>query len=144
MPENTLEKWDKRFLELAELVAQWSKDQSTKVGAVITDNKRRIISLGYNGLPRNVIDHPFRLANGNRELKYEMTVHAEANAILSARTNLEFTTLYATFFPCPHCASLIIQAGITRIVALPNPGDERYRQRRLISEQMFTEAGVDF
>ena len=50
------EKWHKRFLDLAEHVAQWSKDPSTKVGSVITDGGRKIVSLGYNGLPMYVDD----------------------------------------------------------------------------------------
>ena len=50
-------KWDKRFLELAKLVGSWSKDPSTKVGAVIVDCNNRIISVGYNGFPKGVKDN---------------------------------------------------------------------------------------
>jgi dCMP deaminase len=43
--------WDLRFLTLAKTVSTWSKDPSTKVGAVIVDKNRRVVSLGYNGFP---------------------------------------------------------------------------------------------
>ncbi|MBI2669577.1 MAG: hypothetical protein HYX20_00290 [Candidatus Yanofskybacteria bacterium] len=61
------EKWDRRFLALAEFVAQWSKDPSTKTGAVIVDSNNRLVSVGYNGFPRGVNDSPERLEN--REIK---------------------------------------------------------------------------
>ena len=68
--KKTLNKWDDRFLKLAELVSTWSKDPSSKVGAVIVDDKNRVISLGFNGLPRGVEDTKERL--NTRELKYDI------------------------------------------------------------------------
>ena len=53
--------WDTRFIDLAKLVSTWSKDPSTKVGAVITDDNNRVISLGYNGFPKNIQDISLRL-----------------------------------------------------------------------------------
>jgi dCMP deaminase len=76
-----MNKWDKNFLELAKTVSTFSKDPSTQVGAVIVDDDKRVISIGYNGFPKGVRDD-HRL--DNRELKYEMIVHAEANALLFA------------------------------------------------------------
>lgn len=107
------QKWALRMLRLADHVAQWSKDPSTKVGAVIADSEMRIISLGYNGFPRTVLDSIARYEN--RELKHKMVVHAEANAILNARTNVTTCTLYTTMFPCTECTKLIIQSGIMQI-----------------------------
>ena len=49
-------KWDPRMLQVAALVASWSKDPSSKCGAVITDMQHRIVSTGYNGLPQGVPD----------------------------------------------------------------------------------------
>lgn len=134
-------KWDQRFLELAALIATWSKDPSTQVGAVIVDENRRVVGVGYNGFPRGVDDSAHRYAT--KHLKYEMVVHAEANAILNAGRPVDGCTLYATFFPCPRCASLLIQSGIKRIVAAPNPSDERYKDLRAIATNMFAEAGVE-
>jgi hypothetical protein len=48
--------WDARFLELAKLVATWSKDPSTQVGAVIVDPHQRVISLGLHGFPQRIAD----------------------------------------------------------------------------------------
>lgn len=137
-----MKKWDDRFLELAAHVAQWSKDPSTRVGSVIVDNQRRIVGIGYNGFPRGVHDTENRYSL--RHLKYEFVVHAEANAILNAVKSAAGCTLYATFFPCPQCAALIIQSGITRVVAAPSPSDERYADKKRIAMQMLTEAGVAF
>ena len=72
------EKWDRRFMEMARLVASWSKDPSSKVGAVITRGKF-VVSVGFNGFPQGVVDSEERLTN--RELKYPMILHAEINAI---------------------------------------------------------------
>ena len=51
-----MDKWQKRFFDLAQLVATWSKDPSSQVGAVIVDDKKRIVSVGFNGLPIGVAD----------------------------------------------------------------------------------------
>ena len=75
------EKWDRRYLDIAKSVSQWSKDPSTKVGAVLVRDNR-IVSVGYNGFPEGVDDSEERY--NNRELKYDLVVHAEVNAIISA------------------------------------------------------------
>jgi len=79
--------WHLRFLDLAKHISNWSKDPSTKVGAVIFDSDKRIISVGYNGFPKNISDDPEKYLN--REIKYQMVVHAEINAILFAQRNLK-------------------------------------------------------
>lgn len=108
--------WDSRFLTLADTIAQWSKDPSTKVGAVIVNDKRIIMGVGYNGFPRGVDDSEESYAD--RELKHRMVVHAEANAILNARGSVEGCTLYVSPLPpCAECAKLIIQAGISKVIA---------------------------
>ena len=76
-----MDNWDKRFLDLAEHVAGWSKDPSTQVGCVIVNDKRVVVGLGYNGFPRGVEDTPERL--NDRPTKYLMVQHAEVNAILN-------------------------------------------------------------
>ncbi len=105
--------WDRRFLQLAAHVAGWSKDPSTKVGAVIADGKQEV-SLGYNGFPSRTPDNPETLAD--RLTKYPLIVHAEMNAILKARRSVEGLTLYVTLSPCSECAKLVAAAGIARVV----------------------------
>lgn len=137
------EKWDRRFLEVAKLVASWSKDPSTQTGAVIVDNNNRVVSVGYNGFPKGVNDSPERY--NNRELKYKMIVHCERNAILFAGRSLEGHALYTwPFMSCSVCAAMVIQAGITRCVApaIPDRLKERWAEDMALSETLFSEAGV--
>lgn len=135
-------KWDYRFLQLATLVASWSKDPSTKCGAVITQDKR-IISLGFNGFPSGCSDAP--VLYYDRDLKYERILHAEQNALLFAATSLLGATIYTVPFPpCARCTAQIIQAGIKRIVA-PESSPEllaRWETSLRISQEMCAEAKV--
>lgn len=132
-------KWHERFFNLADLVASWSKDPSTKVGAVIIRPDRTIASVGYNGFPRQVDD-----TYGTRENKLLRTVHAEANAIVSAREPLHGYTLYVTpLHPCANCAGLIIQAGIMevhyKIKAASSPA---WKEHYKVMTSMFHQAGI--
>ncbi|MCB2101222.1 MAG: dCMP deaminase family protein [Rhodobacterales bacterium] len=135
--------WDKRFLDLAAHVAGWSKDPSTKVGAVIAHPRnKRVISVGFNGFPSGVEDRADRLED--RDTKYQMVVHAETNALLFAGPAAEGATLYVhPIPPCPRCAVLIIQAGIRRVV-FDHEGftDPRWGDQARLSVEMFQEAGV--
>ena len=132
-------KWDERFIELAKLVGSWSKDPSTQVGAVIVDEKNRIVSVGYNGFPQKISDND-RL--NDRDKKYNVIVHAEANAILFANRDLSGCTIYTyPFQPCSSCSGLIIQSGIKRVVTVRTNND-RWRTDFSTAAQMLTEAGV--
>lgn len=115
----TLNKWDSRFLKAAEEVASWSKDPSTKVGCVIVDPElQRRVGEGFNGFPRFLSDAPELYQE--REIKYSRTLHAELNAVLFA-SKTEGCTAYVTHPPCGACSLVLIQAGISRVVArLPN------------------------
>ena len=113
------QKWDKRFLDVATLVSTWSKDPSTKCGAVIVNPKRHPISVGYNGLPKEMPDDPAIL--NNRIEKYKHVIHAEANAILNADITVADCTLYVTHPCCENCAHFIAESGIRRVVYPSNP-----------------------
>lgn len=136
-------KWDCRFLEMARLVASWSKDPSTQTGAVVVDANRRVVSVGYNGFARGVLDLPERYAD--RETKYKMVVHCERNAIIFAKRDLSGCTLYTwPFMSCSVCAGMVINAGIVRCVApvLPEHLRERWAEDIDLSRRMFLEALV--
>jgi dCMP deaminase len=133
-------KWDERFMELARLVASWSKDPSTKVGAVIVRPNRTVAAMGYNGFPRGVEDSEDRYLN--KPLKYQLVVHAEANAIVSASEPLAGYVMYATLFPCCDCAKLIIQSGIRSLVVPQQEIPEQWAESMKHSTQMFFESGV--
>jgi dCMP deaminase len=145
--DSDLKDWDTRFLDLAEHISKWSKDPSTKVGAVIVDSHRRIVSTGYNGFPVGVMDSYDRLTD--RDTKYEMIIHAEANAILFAHQRMNGMTLYTTpFQPCSRCASLIIQSGISRVISyeIDDSNDlfeNRWTNSFKLAKELFDEAGVE-
>ena len=110
--------WDQYFMGVAKLSSFRSKDPSTQVGACIINPDKRIVGIGYNGLPQGCNDEEYPWANEGDfvNTKYPYVVHAEANAILNATTNLKGSSIYVTLFPCNECAKLIIQSGIKQIV----------------------------
>ena len=139
-----MDKWDFRFLALAEHISGWSKDPSTQVGAVITHTRsKRVVSMGFNGLPAGVEDTDDRLAD--RETKYEMVVHAEQNALMFAGDRAEGCTLYVhPLPPCARCAVMVIQAGIIRVVCdQPDFKHERWGEQAKIADGMLREAGLE-
>jgi len=135
-------KWDMRYLGLAKYVAEsWSKDPSTKTGAVITTSNYRPVSLGYNGFPPDVADTPERL--NDRTLKYPLTVHCEVNAQIHAQRDLTGCYLFTwPFMSCTPCAVQMIACGIKRVVA-PFSDNPRWKDSFKLSLEAFHEAGVD-
>lgn len=138
-----LNKWDRRFLQIANEVSQWSKDPGTKVGCVLVKD-RRIVSTGYNGFPQNLSDDLSFYKD--RDYKLAITVHAETNAILNAAKNgsrTEDCIAYVTFPPCSHCASALIQAGIAQVIC-PNPSKapERWKKSFQLGNSLLFEAGI--
>lgn len=105
--------WNSYFIEIAKTVANRSKDPNTQVGAVIVDNKNRIVSTGYNGFPSNMLETS---SLWEKPIKYKYVLHAEANAICYSNKELNGYTLYVSIFPCIECAKLIIAAGIKKVV----------------------------
>lgn len=150
------DKWDRRFMELAEFVSRWSRDPSTKCGAVIVRPDLSVASIGYNKFPRGMSDAPELYAD--RPTKLSRVIHAEMHALLNAHgESLRGATMYnwpPGWGPsCDRCAPHVIQAGITTIV---NAGgsmikrgtvDEGYfskwRESCLRAMDMYREAGVE-
>jgi len=137
-------KWDRRFMEVAAQVATWSKDPSSKVGAVVVGANKAILTTGYNGPPRGVNDDiPERW---ERPLKYKIVAHAEANAIYNAARKgvaLEGATIYvSTLPPCTTCAQAIIQCGIRRVVVQTVDVPDRWKDDLAEATEMLAEAGV--
>lgn len=135
-----MNKWDVRFLDLASLVASWSKDPSSKVGCVISNSNHIILSVGFNGMPRGVDDDKLLEV---RSVKLEAVIHAEENALLFARGGVAGATAYVTHHPCTSCSSKLIQAGIARIMYLGNADFEaRWAENLCIATLLLTQAGV--
>lgn len=120
------EKWDRRFLEIADVVASWSKDPSTQSGAVIVRTNLSIASVGFNGFARGMSDAPELYAD--RETKYSRVIHCEVNALIHATESLQGYTLYTTpFMCCDRCVVQMIQAGIKRFVFRAASADAKER-----------------
>ncbi len=140
-------KWHGRFLDMAALVASWSKDPSTKCGAVIVRPDKTVASVGFNGFPKGCDDNAELYAN--RDLKLARVVHAELNALLHAREDLTGYTMYTWppgFGPsCDRCTAHIIQAGISRVVHKVDRSDfaSRWKEAAERGLQMYAEAGVE-
>ena len=142
------DKWNARFMQMAQMISGWSKDNSTKVGCVIVSPEKAILSMGYNGFPRGVDDTPqYRQI---RPTKYEFVVHAEENALLNAGRNgtrLNGGILYVTMPPCTRCAGSIIQSGIKEVIYLEPAENKKipgWRDNLKYSFEMFNEAGVKY
>lgn len=136
-------KWDEYFMGMAQLSAFRSKDPSTQVGACIVDGNHKIVSIGYNGMPRGVDDDKLPWGHGEGlDSKYLYVCHAEFNAILNTRDGsaLNGCVIYVTLFPCNECAKAIIQVGIKEIVFKEDfHGDQVIYQA---SRRMLEMAGV--
>jgi dCMP deaminase len=133
-----MSKWSKRFMDLAEHIADWSYDPSTKVGAVVVDDRNRIISIGYNGFPRGVKDLEKRYED--RPTKHLFVAHAERNALDNSPMSVEGCTMYVPLLPCNECAKSIIQRGIKKVVSYAPVREDSFNWE--ITKQMFKESGV--
>ena len=107
-------KFDKSYLEMAEVWAQNSYCKRRKVGALLVKD-RMIISDGYNGTPSGFEN----ICEDENGVTKPYVLHAEANAITKVAksgNSSEGATLYVTASPCLECSKLIIQSGIKRVV----------------------------
>ena len=139
--EPSISKWDLRGLMAAAFYSTWSKDPSTRVGAVIMDRNRHLVGWGYNGPPAGILDTEERL--NNRDVKLMITLHAEHNAILHSIGDVEGCTLYVwPFQPCAHCAAQIIQKRIGRVVTARTDTSFRWEESFRVAREMLTEARI--
>lgn len=140
-----LNKWDRKFLDVAILTGSWSKDPKHKIGAVIVNEDNIILSGGYNGFPRDVIDDD-RLKYSNRLIKNQIIVHAEINAIAAAARlghALKGSTIYCTMPPCSQCASAIIQVGIQEAIFFGNT-TAHWKENMDLAKTLLDEASVNW
>ena len=146
--DEKFDKWDKRFIDMAQLVSTWSSCFQTnrQGGAVIVKNKR-VMTTGYNGAASGIKSCKERGSCLRRELnipsgtRHEIcyATHAEQNAIIQAAklgVCIDGATLYCTHQPCVICAKMIINSGIKRIVYKDGYPDE-------FSMQLLRESGVE-
>lgn len=139
------QKWHRRWLQLARHISTFSKDPSTKVGAVIIDKNNKLVSIGYNGFPKDVEDTTERYLD--KKIKYSMIVHAEQNAILNTNVDLQDCTLYV--YPtlmkgacCNECAKSVATKGIKNVVYYKTEPNERWTDQGKTTLTMFAESNV--
>ena len=134
--------WDEYFMGVAILSAKRSKDPGTQVGACIVTPDKRIVGVGYNGLPAGCSDDDFPWDREGDFLnsKYAYVCHAELNAILNSTKNLKGCTIYVDLFPCNECAKSIIQSGISEIVYLSDKYDNT--DSNIASKKLLNAANV--
>lgn len=135
-----LSHWDRRFLCLARHISEWSKDPSTKVGAVLARGKE-FIAPGYNGFPEGIADTEERL--NDRDLKYPLMIHAERNALrVAGRDKARDASIYLwPFMPCVPCAMEIIACKVREVIA-PANDNPRWQKDFALATELFGEAGV--
>lgn len=153
---NKTERWDRHFLGLALFHSQMSKDPKTRVGAVIVGPDQEVLSAGFNGFPRGIADSPERLEN--RDIKLQLIVHAEMNAVLAAaRTGVQIKgcTLYLAATddsgeiwggpPCTRCTVELIQTGISEIVSYPvKASPSKWHQDLKNARDLLAEANINY
>ena len=136
-------KWDEYFMGIALLSAGRSKDPNTSVGACIVSQDNRILSVGYNGMPRGCSDdeYPWERVGENLETKYFYVCHAELNAILNyTGSDIKGAKVYTTLFPCNECTKALIQSGVSEVIYL----SDKYSNTdsTIAAKRMFASAGV--
>lgn len=137
--------WDEYFMGIAMLSSYRSKDPNTQVGACIVNDRNKIMSVGYNGLPSGCSDDefPWERTGNEYDTKYPYVCHAELNAILnSGGSNLEGCKIYVALFPCNECAKAIIQSGIKDVIYISDKYADSVGVKA--SKRMFDASGVKY
>jgi dCMP deaminase len=136
--------WDRRFMDLARHVGNWSKDRSRQVGCVVVGPDNIIRAIGFNGFPRGLDDDLDE--RHQRPAKYLWTEHAERNAIYTAARigiSLAGCRMYLPWFPCVDCARAIVQTGIVQLIAIePDLADLKWGDDFPVALKMLEEASV--
>lgn len=139
--------WKDYFITLAESIKLKSKDEHTKIGAVIAGPGNEVVSTGYNSFPRDIYDNePIRQ---ERPEKYYWFSHAETNAIVNA-ARIGVSTMNCTMYvtsgiPCADCARNIINAGIKKVYCkeMCTTKGEKWAESQKRSLDMFKEAEIE-
>jgi len=140
--------WSEYFLAIAFLSAQRSKDPNTQVGACIVNNEKKIVGIGYNGMPNGCDDAKMPWArstvtDNQLETKYPYVCHAEMNAILNKNSaDVKDCTMYVALFPCNECAKLIIQSGIKEVIFVSDKHHDRIPM--IASRRLLDMAGIKY
>ncbi|KAG8234818.1 hypothetical protein J437_LFUL015219 [Ladona fulva] len=138
--------WCDYFMSIAFLAAKRSKDPCTQVGACIVNDDKKIVGVGYNGMPLGCSDDEFPWGKKDRfglNNKYLYVCHAEMNAILNKNSSdVRNCTIYVALFPCNECAKIITQSGIKEVVYMSDKN--AHKVETIASKRMFDAAGIKY
>ena len=134
-----MNKWEQRFVELAKVVATWSKDPDCQVGAVLVDANRRIVGTGYNGLPACCSDDEGALHSAN---KNTMMIHAEVNAVTNATTSLQGCSMFITKPPCVACAAVLAMQGLDKVYCPVPRVESKWHDSNILAISMLNEQDI--
>nr|XP_012216155.1 PREDICTED: deoxycytidylate deaminase isoform X2 [Linepithema humile]XP_012216156.1 PREDICTED: deoxycytidylate deaminase isoform X2 [Linepithema humile] len=133
-------------MAIAFLSAKRSKDPCTQVGACIVNNDKRIVGIGYNGMPKGCDDDKFPWKKGphtSLDAKFLYVCHAEVNAVLNKNSSdVKDCTIYVALFPCNECAKVIIQSGIKTVIYMSDK--YAYKVETVAAKKMFDAAGIQY
>ena len=109
--------WDELFMGVAYMMSTMSPDESTKHGAVIVDSNNHIKSAGFNGFPPDCVDDEMPTTRPN---KYDVTSHAEDNALSNKTCDVSGMRMYVTGYSCMHCFRRILCNRISEVIYDPS------------------------
>ncbi|XP_026467047.1 deoxycytidylate deaminase [Ctenocephalides felis] len=138
--------WEEYFMAVAFLAAKRSKDPVSQVGACIVNDEKRIVGVGYNGLPMGCSDDEFpwnKDGSDPLQTKYFYVCHAEVNAIMNKNSaDVRNCIIYVGLFPCNECAKIIIQSGIKEVIFMSDK--HGHKLHTIASKRMLQAAGVKY
>ncbi|KAJ9586987.1 hypothetical protein L9F63_019405, partial [Diploptera punctata] len=139
--------WTDYFMATAFLAAKRSKDPCTQVGACIVNEDKKIVGIGYNGMPIGCSDDEFpwskRKDCNSLDTKYLYVCHAEVNAIMNRNSkDVKNCTIYVGLFPCNECAKVIIQSGIREVVFMSDK--HAHKVETIAAKRMFDAVGTKY
>lgn len=141
-----INKWDRRFLEAAKCISNWSPDPSSKIGAVAINDQNLPLAWGWNAFPRKMVS--LTEAEVDKETKYKYVIHAEANTVYNCTRN-NISLLNAKLYvygipPCIDCAKAIIQVGIKQVFSLVRrETSSKWMDSYQDSVKLFQEVGIE-
>lgn len=137
---------NKKYLKIAyEYAEKHSTDPSTQNGAILVNNKGKIVAKGANHFPEKVKETKKRW---QRPQKYFYVTHAERTVIHNAAKKgikTKGLTLYCPWAACSDCARAIIESGIKKVVVhkkIMDKTPKRWEASTKASIEMFKETGV--
>lgn len=123
---------DEYYLAIAIIAASRGTCARRKVGCVLVDDSKRVVSIGYNGVAPgethcSVFPCEGAMFKTGKGLDSCRAAHAEQSALIACADIRRVATCYTTVSPCFGCVKLLLQTSCKRAVFLQDYGDTRAR-----------------